>query len=553
MMPRPSGASRSPSSRLTPTLTLLASGGMTTFRYFLAVFGVASERAFTSGLARRLGIVCSVMGVTAAAAEVTAPVRTGKLSLGWASADITPPAPVALCGQFNLRISKRVNDPLSVTALAIEGRDTNGVVDQAVLVSADVVCVRRADLERVRALVRPRAVGLDTAKIILSTTHTHTAPVLADARESNPHPHDLMATFVYRVPETGVMQPRDYTELFVNRVADAVVEAWQARKPGGVSWALSYAVIGHNRRAHYSTGRSQMYGPTDRPDFDTFESTTNPGLELLFTWDADRKLTGVAVNLACPSQEVEGADYVSADFWYDARTALRQRHGAGLHVLPLCGAAGDLSPHLLMRQQAEATLRRRQGNLEPRQEIGRRIAAAVNVGLELAQTDVRVEAPFAHAAQLIPLPVRRVTPQECDAARAGYQELEARGLESLGSEDYIWWRIKRNIVARFELQEKQSVYETEIHTLRLGDVAFATNPFELFVDYGLRLKARSPAEQTFVVQLACDSLGYLPTERGVAGGHYSAEIMSNIIGPEGGRQLVDRTVQALRGHWSANP
>jgi hypothetical protein len=77
----------------------------------------------------------------------------------------------------------------------------------------------------------------------------------------------------------------------------------------------------------------------------------------------------------------------------------------------------------------------------------------------------------------------------------------------------------------------------------------ATNPFELFVDYGLRMKARSPAEQTFVVQLASDSLGYLPTERAVAGGHYSAEIMSNIIGPEGGRILVERTVELLRAMW----
>jgi len=40
----------------------------------------------------------------------------------------------------------------------------------------------------------------------------------------------------------------------------------------------------------------------------------------------------------------------------------------------------------------------------------------------------------------------------------------------------------------------------------------ATNPFELFLDYGMRIKARSKALQTFVVQLACDSSGYLPTQ-----------------------------------------
>ena len=123
--------------------------------------------------------------------------------------------------------------------------------------------------------------------------------------------------------------------------------------------------------------------------------------------------------------------------------------------------------------------------------------------------------------------------------------------QEVESADYIWWRIKKNIVARYEIQDQQSVCDTEIHTLRLGDIAVATNPFELDVDYGLRLKARSPAEQTFVVQTACDSLGYLPTEQGVSGGHYSAEIMSNIVGPEGGRRLVERTVESLKGMWSA--
>jgi len=496
---------------------------------------------------------CFMLGLLSWAAGAAGPgapaARQGRLSLGWASADITPPQPAALCGQFERRISRRVNDPLSVTALAIEARDAQGVVDQWVMVTADVVCIRRVDLERVRALVKPGAPDLDAAKIVLSTTHTHTAPVLVDAREPNPHPYDLMATFVYRVPEQGVTQPRDYVDLFAARVAGAVVEAWKNRKPGGVSWALGFAVVGHNRRAVYSSGRSQMYGPTDQPEFDGFESTTDPGVELLYTWDAGGKLTGVAVNLACTSQEVEGADYVSADFWHDARMELRRRHGEGLFILPLCGAAGDQSPHLLFRKQAEATLRKRKGGLAPRQEIGQRIAAAVNGSLEQARTDIRFEAPFVHKTLSVPLPVRKVTLQECEAAKKSCAEFEARGLEALESPDYIRWRIGKNIVARYEIQEKTPVCAAEVHVLRLGDIAFATNPFELYLDYGLRMKARSPAEQTFVVQLACDSLGYLPTERGVAGGHYSAEIMSNVVGPEGGRRLVEGTVEALKGLW----
>jgi hypothetical protein len=42
----------------------------------------------------------------------------------------------------------------------------------------------------------------------------------------------------------------------------------------------------------------------------------------------------------------------------------------------------------------------------------------------------------------------------------------------------------------------------ELHVLRFGDVAIATNAFELFTEFGIQMKARSRALQTFVIQLA---------------------------------------------------
>jgi len=91
-------------------------------------------------------------------------------------------------------------------------------------------------------------------------------------------------------------------------------------------------------------------------------------------------------------------------------------------------------------------------------------------------------------------------------------------------------------------------FKMELHVLRLGDVAIATNWFELYTDYGVRIKARSPAVQTFVIQLT-GSGGYLPSERAVRGGGYGAVIQSSRIGPEGGQVLVDRTADAINALW----
>jgi hypothetical protein len=78
-----------------------------------------------------------------------------------------------------------------------------------------------------------------------------------------------------------------------------------------------------------------------------------------------------------------------------------------------------------------------------------------------------------------------------------------------------------------------------------------TSPFELYLDYGLQIKARSPAAQTLVVQLAAGRGLYLPTERAVRGGHYGAHPVVAPVGPAGGSELVETTLEMIAGLWEA--
>ncbi|MFO0883440.1 MAG: hypothetical protein U0894_04515 [Pirellulales bacterium] len=88
----------------------------------------------------------------------------------------------------------------------------------------------------------------------------------------------------------------------------------------------------------------------------------------------------------------------------------------------------------------------------------------------------------------------------------------------------------------------------ELHVLRLGDIAIATNAFELYTDFGVQIKSRSPALQTFVIQLAGPGT-YLASERAVQGGGYSAIVQSNEVSPAGGQILVDKTVERIQAMW----
>ncbi len=450
-----------------------------------------------------------------------------ELWVGAATTSITPDGPVALDGQHSLRVSKGVESPVTATALALESREGDRVVDQAIMVSCDLTGIRPGLQDEVRQAIGDRMPGFDLNKFFLTATHTHTAPVTQDGK--------------YEVPK-DIMQPGEYRKFLAGRLADVICKAWQNRQPGGVSWGLGHAVVGYNRRAMYADGTAKMYGKTGQPDFRRLESGEDHTIEMLFFWDRDKKPLAAAVNVVCPSQEVESRSMINADFWHDVRELLHAQVSPSLCVLGWPGAAGDQSPHLMLRKKAEARMRELRG-LSSTQEIARRIAREVAEVLELTRQEIHTDVPLIHKVESLELPRRMVSDEE--AAQA---QVEA---DRLADQPKLYRRRQwfQKTVDRHREQKQQPTLTVELHALRLGDVAIVTSPFELFVDYGFQIKARSKALQTFVLQLTGSSAGYLATQLAVGGGGYSAIVQSNQVGPEGGQILVDRSVELINSMW----
>jgi hypothetical protein len=472
----------------------------------------------------------------------------GKLSFGWATESIVPNRPVAIGGQYHTRISGEVHDPITVTALAMETKHDVGTLDQVIWVSCDLCVVRRSTVENVRKLVAKSIPDFDTAKLIVSATHTHTGPALTDTDEVDLHPYDFVRSWAYRIPSdvTNIMRPREYLAFLERQIALAVVRAWESRQPGEMSCALSHASIARNRRAVYFDGTTRMYGDTRDPNFSHTEGTSDDSLDVLFLWRND-KLIGTAITVYCPSQEVEGESYLSADFWADAREQLREKFSPDLFVLPLTGASGDQSPHVQIDKVAVGNmLDRRQESY--RQEIGRRIVNGVLDVAELGKESRQSEIVLSHRVDRVPLSVWKVSEERFQQATEFVNQGKDR-LDELSGPDYIQWRVQQTMMERYALQQTEATYAAEIHAVRLNQLAYVTNPFELYTDYSNRMKARSPAIQTSVVQLTADCAAYLPTERAVQGGGYSARIDDGVVGPQGGRELVEATVRMLKQLW----
>jgi len=471
-------------------------------------------------------------GVAVLAVLAAGAVQAAELWVGAAEVSITPDRPVSLAGQFQQRISKKVKSPCMANVLALEAREGDKPVGQAILVVLDVVSIPFEIQCDLRARLGARLAGFDTNMLFLAATHTHTGPTLNQDRFND---------------YGNAMQPKEYVPFMLDRLTDTVAKAWEGRKPGAVAWGLGHAVVGHNRRVVYADGTAVMYGKADRPDFRGLEGWEDHAVDVLCFTDAEKRLIAAALAVPCPSQTVEGLHEVSADYWHHVRERLKAKYGEGLVVLGFCGPAGDQVPRPMLRGAAEARMERLR-KLSRKQELGRRIAAAFDETWEVIRSDLRTDVPFAHRVERFQVPGRKLTDQEYEEAKKGYESYAKRDEKEPAV--YSRKRWYKRTLDRYEAQQKSDPVNTlEIHVLRVGDLALATNPFELFADYAMRMHGRSPAGQTMLVQLASPAdvtHSYLPSERAVKGGGYSAVPQSTPVGPEGGQILVERTLDTIR-------
>jgi len=409
--------------------------------------------------------------------------------------------------------------------------------------------------------------GLDTNKVMISVTHTHTShacwaehPKGATSIVDKYLPEDKRP--VVERPE-GVMDEVEAGIFVSTRAAEAIAEAWKNRTDAYYANEFGRAVVGHCRRVVYDDATAKMYGDTHLANFYDMEAGSDSGVELLYFFNAEKQLTGVAVNIACPSQVVEHRSFVSSDYWGKVKILLREKFGENIYVLGLCGAAGDQAPRDMIRfvnpenpiddpqiHRDVKVARKADPNMfeiEGTWELGKRIANVICDKYEAAVEEMHDAEVLKHAYTSIDFPLRKVTLTERDHAQEILDDyLRNSDKKNFDASDRAKLYLYCGIISRYELQQKSSVAPGEVHVLRLDNIAFGTNPFELFQNFGNRIKALSDAEQTFIIQLCCGRGGYLPTKEAERGGHYSAYVTSGTTDHTGGEMLVNKTLTLIR-------
>ncbi len=495
-----------------------------------------------------------------------------KIKIGWAEESLVPQKKVDLEGQFFERISEYVESDIMVTAMAIEA---NG--EQMIIASVDIVAFYDGQLEYAREKLARILDGFDPMKLIVGATHTHTSLRIGEhpsrknikTGSSFGESVTVLEEFLpegknynaFVTPDEDVLTPDEALELVTDKIALAAKKAWENRSEALYANEFGRAAVGMNRRVCYDDGSAQMWGDTNTANFVSLEGGNDSGIELIYTFDTTKKLTGIVANIACPAQILEQRSFISADFWGRTKANLREKFGDDIYLLALCGAGGDQCPRDLVRwvnpetpiddpnvhrpnlieHKADPSMY----DISGCNKVGKRISNEI-ISVYEEITEYKSEAEFIHKVIELDVPLRKATMTEYNnAVRELEYYIEKNKDREFNFEDNARMHVHAGLIARYRAQQHIEVVPIEYHVVRFGDIAFATNPYELFLDYANIIKARSYAKQTFIVQLCCGCHGYLPTEKAEKGGHYSAYISSGDTGHEGGNLFVRETITEI--------
>ena len=421
------------------------------------------------------------------------------LLVGAAEVDITPPVGTSLAGSLTPRRSVGVDDPLTVKAIVLESR---GV--QIAYVLLDLIALHRREGDRAVRLAA-EATGIPPDHIVWAASHTHTGPYTGP---------------IFGSEEGGINH--EWLQTVPVKLAQAVNQAHASRRAARMSRLRGYCTsVGHNRRLCFKHGREINTWLLHRGEEEVqclgAAGPIDPEIGIICFDDSDGVPIAVLWHYTLHTNTSFGPRF-SGDYPAVAAARVRERFGVGVVPIFLPGACADINSVGLGYR-----------------EVGNRLADVV-----LAQLDAR--APLSGGVCL------GAVKQE---VAAPYRDLMADQEQRI--RDSQWPSDGQDVFRReLELMRQEGITEarTVLQAWRIGEVGFASLPGELFVEWGMRIKAESPFPWTYPVELGGDYLGYLVTQQAwEAGGYESLVCRSARPSSQAVATMVEAALGLLRHLW----
>lgn len=456
-----------------------------------------------------LAVVC----LAGFAARVPA-AETRLFRAGAAQVDITPAEfPVINSGGFLERQAERAHDRLMSRALILDDGTT-----RIALVVVDNLMMPQELLDGVKRQASA-ATGIPAERMLISATHTHSAPSVMGA--------------------LGSRADAAYTRFLPGRIVDSIVQAADRLEPARIGWARV-------RDEAHNHCRRWIFRP-DRMTNDPFGNRTvrammHPGHQspnhVGPAGPADQELTVLAVQaldgrplavLGNYAMHYKGSPAVSSDFC--------GRFGDALAAL--IGAADAVPPMIGMMSQGTSGDSMWMNYARPAGDPGLEgyTAAVAQVAHEAYRQIVYHDwVPLAMAESRLTL-ARRAP----DAERLAWAQALAAQIQD---------RLPQNQPEVYALEalhlHQQPEVEVPLQAVRIGELGITAWPNEVYGITGLKLKAQSPLEHTFNIELANGALGYIPPpEQHALGGYTTWPARTAGLEVEAEPKIVERLLTLL--------
>lgn len=410
---------------------------------------------------------------------------------------ITPPLGSPVPGQLHERTATGIKDDLYAKALVIESDDKF-----VVFIGVDALFVSGSVVEDVRKRLEQK-LGLAPENVMISATHTHTGPPIR-----------------YGLDGAG---SDEYLSFLTDRLVDVSVLAYHGRKPARIGVGSGHeADISFNRRYYMKDGSIMTNPGFGNDQIVRPVGPKDPEVHVLRVDDLDGNPLGVVVNFACHTDTVGGSD-ISGDYPGEMSRMIKQVLGDDVVSLFMLGACGDINHHDFMHATERQTY----------DVMGRILAAEVLKVRE--KIKCVTSAPLYTARSYHKMALRKPTAEQIEEAK-----------KILQSDNQTEHFFARHILKTAEMTDHGAI--AEIQAIAIGNWAFAGLPGEIFVNFGLTLKERSPFTHMFVNTICNGSIyGYVCTAEAYEQGGYEPRLKTNSRFPyDTGDKLVENALQLLQ-------
>jgi hypothetical protein len=436
------------------------------------------------------------------------------LKAGAASVCITPPLGIKISGYFEERKAKDIHDDLFARSIVFDDGET-----KLAIVVCDLIGVGRAYLDQAKLLIEQRC-GIPPTNVLVSCTHTHTGPEVEDM---------------------------GYGGILVQKIADSVQLACNSLTEAEVGFGKEEEgkPLG-NRRFFMRDGTVWTNPGAMNPNVVKPAGPVDPEIGVLCARDMNGKTICLLANYAMhyaglsPTKKGEDMYTISADYFGVFSKMIQRMKGEKFVAILANGTCGDVIMFDAMKPHKEVN--KYFGHAE-------RVAALVASKALWAWNQMEFHSSLKLRAAMEELTIPRRVPTDEEitlALKLARGELEARNMRHFSLKYFFAPKIED-----FKRGPKET--RTWVQALSFGHLAAIVGlPGEIFVEHGLKIKRESPFEQTFVFELANDSVDYVPTTRAFledgpleASGGYETSIGPNTLIPEAGDMMVESALRML--------